>query len=54
MLHEVAEHLKRPTSLEKIYFVLFDATALSAFEKALHEMDERGEFESTARSGEGR
>jgi len=52
MLHEVAEHLKRPSSLEKIYFVLFDATALSAFEKALHEMDERGEFEFTTRSGE--
>jgi O-acetyl-ADP-ribose deacetylase len=33
MLHEVVEHLKGPTSLEKVYFVLFDARALSAFEK---------------------
>ena len=54
MLHEVAEHLKRPTSIEKVYFVLFDKAALSAFEKALHEIDERGEFESSKRSGETR
>src|SRR5580658_1456259 len=31
MLREVVEHLKRPTSLEKVYFVLFDAHALSEF-----------------------
>lgn len=54
MLHEVAEHLKKPTSIEKVYFVLFDAAALSAFEKELREMDQRGELESAARSGEGR
>ena len=33
MLREVVEHLKGSTSLEKIYFVLFDARALAAFEK---------------------
>jgi O-acetyl-ADP-ribose deacetylase (regulator of RNase III) len=44
MLHEVAEHLKRPTTLEKIYFVLFDSKALAAFEKELRAMDERGEL----------
>ena len=32
MLREVVEHLKTPTSLEMIYFVLFDKRALSDFE----------------------
>ena len=35
-------HLKGPTTLEKIYFVLFDAKALGAFEKVMAEMKERG------------
>jgi O-acetyl-ADP-ribose deacetylase len=38
MLREVVEHLKKPTSLQKIYFVLFDAQALSEFEKARTEI----------------
>jgi O-acetyl-ADP-ribose deacetylase (regulator of RNase III) len=54
MLHEVAEHLKRPTSLEKIYFVLFDKPALSAFEKTLREMKERGDLETAKRPGDSR
>lgn len=33
MLRETVEHLKRGSSLEKIYFVLFDAAALKTFEK---------------------
>lgn len=33
MLREVMEHLKRGSSLEKVYFVLFDASALKTFEK---------------------
>ena len=33
MLREVVDHLKRGSSLEKIYFVLFDAAALKTFEK---------------------
>jgi O-acetyl-ADP-ribose deacetylase (regulator of RNase III) len=41
MLREVVEHLKGSTSLEKVYFVLFDARALAAFEKVRAEMDER-------------
>jgi O-acetyl-ADP-ribose deacetylase len=45
MLHEVAEHLKTPTSLEKVYFVFVDAKALSTFERVLGEMKERGELE---------
>jgi O-acetyl-ADP-ribose deacetylase len=44
MLHEVVEHLKRPTTLERVYFVLFDAKALAAFVKVLSEMKERGEL----------
>jgi O-acetyl-ADP-ribose deacetylase len=44
MLREAAEHLKRPTSLETIYFVLFDARALAAFEKELRAMEERGDL----------
>ena len=43
MLREVEEHLKKPTSLEKIYFALFDAQALSGFEKALAEISDNGE-----------
>lgn len=38
MLRETAEHLAKPTSLEKVYFVLFDARALSEFEKVRAEM----------------
>ena len=44
MLHEVAEHLNRPTSLEKIYFVLYDAAALTEFEKVRDEMTAKGEW----------
>jgi O-acetyl-ADP-ribose deacetylase len=33
MLREAAKHLKGPTSLQKIYFVLFDQDALSVFEQ---------------------
>ena len=35
MLREAARHLKGPTSLEKIYFVLFDGEALGIFDTAL-------------------
>ncbi len=45
MLREVVEHLKRPTSLEKVCFVLFDAPALSEFEKVLAQMDSAGELQ---------
>ena len=50
MLKEAAEHLKKPTSLEKIYFVLFDQTAFSAFEKSLREMKERGDLRAAGAS----
>ena len=45
MLREVVEHLKKPTSLETIYFVLFDAHALSEFEKVLAEMSAAGDLQ---------
>ncbi|MBZ5661802.1 MAG: macro domain-containing protein [Acidobacteriia bacterium] len=51
MLREAAEHLKAATSLEKIYFVLFDARALEAFEKVFREMGARGEFGDTRAKG---
>lgn len=38
MLGEVADHLKRGTSLEKILFVLFDAESLGVFEQVWNEM----------------
>jgi O-acetyl-ADP-ribose deacetylase (regulator of RNase III) len=38
MLKEVVEHLKGPTSLEKVYFVLFDRDSLDTFEQVWKEM----------------
>ena len=38
MLREVVEHCKAPTTIEKIYFVLFDGRALAIFEKTWVEM----------------
>jgi O-acetyl-ADP-ribose deacetylase (regulator of RNase III) len=51
MLREVVEHLKKPTSLEKISFVLFDSTALSEFEKVLTEMGAAGELQDAPEAG---
>jgi O-acetyl-ADP-ribose deacetylase (regulator of RNase III) len=51
MPKEAAEHLKKPTSLEKIYFILFDKTALTAFEKELREMKTRGDLDGDSHSG---
>jgi len=52
MLHEVVNHLKCPTTIEKIYFVLFDAKALAVFERVMGEMKDRGELEPVAPSTE--
>jgi len=38
MLRETVKHLERPTSLEKIYFVLFDKAALDTFNQVFGEM----------------
>lgn len=51
MVREVVEHLKEPTSLEKVYFTLFDAKALSEFEKARAEMTASGEWRSAGEPG---
>lgn len=51
MLHEAAEHLKKPTSLEKVCFVLFDASGLAAFENALAEMKASGELDGAPAPG---
>ena len=48
MLQETVKHLKRAGAVEKVRFVLFDAKALAAFEKAMREMKERGDFENEA------
>lgn len=42
MLREAAKHLEGPTSLEKVYFVLFDTDALAVFEGAFKEMKGKG------------
>lgn len=39
MLHEVAKHLAKPTTLQKIYFVLFDTRTLRTFEKTLRKIE---------------
>jgi O-acetyl-ADP-ribose deacetylase (regulator of RNase III) len=39
MLAEAADHLKRGTSLEKIYFVLFDDAALKVFKKVWQRLE---------------
>jgi O-acetyl-ADP-ribose deacetylase len=38
MLQEVAEHFKQPTSLQKVYFVLFDRPSLEVFQQVWSEM----------------
>ncbi len=45
MLQEVAEHLKRPTSLERVDFVLFDDEALRAFQQVFEEMKGQGRLD---------
>lgn len=42
MLTEAAKHLGGPTSLERIYFVLFDASSLAVFEQVWAKMKEQG------------
>lgn len=43
MLGEVARHLEGTTSLEKIYFVLFDDRAFVAFRRVFEEMNSKRE-----------
>jgi O-acetyl-ADP-ribose deacetylase len=48
MLHEVVEHLKQPTTLEKVYFVLFDQAACDVFERVWNEMKAQGKVDAAA------
>src|SRR3984885_10383516 len=41
MLREVAKHLEGPTTLQKIYFVLFDQEALAAFQSVRSELESK-------------
>lgn len=47
MLREVFEHLKSRSSLEKIYFVLYDDAALKTFEETYQRLRARPEAESS-------
>jgi O-acetyl-ADP-ribose deacetylase len=51
MLREVEEHLRKPTTIETVYFVLFDAQALSEFEKVLAEMPAARESQGAPQTG---
>lgn len=42
MFREVAKHFEGPTSIEKVYFVLFDKEALGVFESAFKDMQGKG------------
>jgi O-acetyl-ADP-ribose deacetylase (regulator of RNase III) len=47
MLAEAADHLKRGTSLEKIYFVLFDDAALKTFKKIWRRLETKTKKEKS-------
>lgn len=47
MLDEVAKHLQGGSSLETVYFVLYDQEALEAFQKTWQHMKPRFEHESS-------
>ena len=47
MLAEAADHLKRGSSLEKIYFVLYDAVALEVFKKVLRHLEGKARREDS-------
>ncbi len=46
MLQEVVEHLKQPTTLEKVYFVLFDQAACEVFERVWGGMKAQGKVDA--------
>lgn len=43
MLREAAKHFEQPTSIEKVYFVLFDQAATATFSAALEELQKKDE-----------
>ncbi len=42
MLDEVVRHLKGETSLEKVYFILYDQVALDTFQDVWQAMKRKG------------
>jgi O-acetyl-ADP-ribose deacetylase (regulator of RNase III) len=48
MLEEAISHLRKPTSLTRIYFVLFDREAKTVFDQVLAEMTAQGKLEANA------
>ena len=48
MLREVVEHLKQPTTLETVYFVLFDQAGRDVFDRVWSEMQTQGKAEAAA------
>ena len=51
MLAEALKHLQGPTSIEKIYFVLFDAASLAIFEQVWKEINNRSTDALEGQSG---
>jgi O-acetyl-ADP-ribose deacetylase len=52
MLSEAGKHLEGPTSIEKIYFVLFDKDAQKLFDEVFREMTEKKSREGKAESAD--
>ncbi len=48
MLEEVVKHLKGPTTLEKVYFVLFDQPARDVFDEVWREMKAKGKLDAAS------
>ena len=48
MLREVVEHLKQPTSVQKVYFVLFDQAARDVFEEVWSRTKAEGHLDAEA------
>jgi O-acetyl-ADP-ribose deacetylase (regulator of RNase III) len=46
MLAEVVEHFKQPTTLDKVYFVLFDEAARDVFDEVWREMQAEGRLDA--------
>jgi O-acetyl-ADP-ribose deacetylase len=51
MLREAEKHFERPTSLEKIYFVLFDQEACGIFEEVFAELSQKGTAQKADSTG---
>src|SRR6266704_1653769 len=51
MLREAAEHLREETSLEKVYFVLFDEAAQGVFERAWRKIQAEAASDSAGAKG---